>query len=142
MKKCTKCLLILPRQSFSWKNKEKKRLSPVCKACQKAYRDSHYLAKREAYIEKAKVWRESEKIRFYQWLGDRSCVDCGNGDFRVLEFDHLGDKDYTIATKIGTVRLETLLLEIDKCDIVCANCHRIRTVERGNHYAYLQVGEA
>lgn len=142
MKQCTKCLKTLSTASFSWKNKAKKILSPVCKSCQKIYRDNHYLSKRESYIKKAKTWRETEKIRFYNWLQKKSCVDCGNNDFRVLEFDHLEDKDYTIATKIGTVKLETLLLEINKCDIVCANCHRIRTAERGKYYTYLQADKA
>lgn len=67
-------------------------------------------------------------------LKDGSCTDCG-GRFPhpAMEWDHI-DAD----TKVGNiskmlrrrVRLETILAEIAKCDLVCANCHRIRTHNR------------
>ena len=51
----------------------------------------------------------------------------------VLEFDHVtGEKSYNISNKIGQVPLESMMEEIGKCEIVCANCHRIRTAGRGN----------
>ena len=61
-----------------------------------------------------------------------SCTDCGNQDHRVFEFDHVrGRKEFDISTAIhqGHSR-KRLLKEIEKCDLVCANCHRIRTYER------------
>jgi hypothetical protein len=65
------------------------------------------------------------------------CQDCG-GTFPdyVLEFDHVrGEKSFTISQFISTngsfKRLPLLHEEIAKCDVVCANCHRIREHERG-----------
>ena len=57
------------------------------------------------------------------------CVDCGEGDPIVLEFDH------TRGTKVDNVRTLTnsrvkAWEELMKCDVVCANCHRRRTAER------------
>ena len=58
---------------------------------------------------------------------DFGCRDCGNRDYRVLEFHHSGeDKEFNISDRafkhIGSVRLEK---EIKKCILLCANCHRI-----------------
>ena len=60
------------------------------------------------------------------------CVDCGIKDPRVLDFDHIhGAKLASIAKLAGTAGLPTRLLnEIAKCEVRCANCHRITTAER------------
>lgn len=57
------------------------------------------------------------------------CVDCGYDEDPVaLDFDHRdpGQKAFTIA-EAGTVALSLLLLELAKCDVRCANCHRVKT---------------
>jgi hypothetical protein len=48
----------------------------------------------------------------------------------VLDFDHRGDKAFAIGEAITYRRWETILAEIAKCDVVCANCHRRRTARR------------
>jgi hypothetical protein len=56
------------------------------------------------------------------------CLDCG-GSFKAcqMDFDHVGDdKAANIAQLLGG-KTSTLILEIDKCHLVCANCHRVRT---------------
>jgi 5-methylcytosine-specific restriction endonuclease McrA len=54
------------------------------------------------------------------------CADCGNMFHpAAMDFDHLGDKKFTISG--ADVALKTLMDEIAKCEIVCSNCHRIRT---------------
>ena len=65
------------------------------------------------------------------------CVDCGNADIRVQEFDHLPEheKRFGISRAIrGSVSTEKLIEEIKKCEVVCANCHVIRTRERQNDW--------
>ena len=64
------------------------------------------------------------------FLREHPCVDCGERDPLVLEFDHLRDKDFDIARGYVDCSLEKLLAEISKCEVVCANCHRRRTVTR------------
>lgn len=71
-----------------------------------------------------------EALRRYK--EQHSCKDCG-GRFiaEVMEFDHTrGQKKFSICEKGGDVSLATLKAEIAKCDLVCANCHRIRTYRR------------
>jgi hypothetical protein len=63
---------------------------------------------------------------------DCGCTDCGIKDYRVLEFDHTEDnKEIEISRALSTrLHMDTILKEIEKCEVVCANCHRIRTIER------------
>ncbi len=61
------------------------------------------------------------------------CADCGwSGWARGLDWDHArGRKEYEIAELINFGGpTEVLIAELGKCDVVCANCHRLRTVAR------------
>ena len=60
------------------------------------------------------------------------CEDCGCADPRVLDFDHVrGEKAFNLQR--GKQKpLSDILAEIQKCDVVCANCHRLRTQARIN----------
>lgn len=61
----------------------------------------------------------------------RGCADCGyNAHAEALDFDHVrGEKSFTISECTGK-GYDKLLAEVEKCDVVCANCHRVRTKER------------
>ena len=75
--------------------------------------------------------RNSKYIRSY--LENNCCVDCGEKDPIVLEFDHKGDKRYNISD-MTTFSIEILQEEIDKCEIRCANCHRRKTAKQLGWY--------
>jgi hypothetical protein len=62
---------------------------------------------------------------------NRPCADCGNSyPYYVMDFDHVhGDKKFTIGDK-RKGSTERIVAEIEKCEVVCANCHRIRTFGR------------
>jgi hypothetical protein len=62
---------------------------------------------------------------------ERGCVDCGYNTHAVaLQFDHVrGDKLFDIGSSCR-LAWESILQEIAKCDVVCANCHAIRTYTR------------
>lgn len=72
-----------------------------------------------------------EKVR--QYKEGKPCTDCGRTyHFSAMDFDHVkGDKKYSIA-RMGSSRWEVVLAEIEKCELVCANCHRVRTWKRKN----------
>jgi hypothetical protein len=59
------------------------------------------------------------------------CLDCGVTNPIVLDFDHLHDKKYNISRMIHDgFSWAAIKKEIAKCEVVCANCHRIRTHNR------------
>jgi hypothetical protein len=64
------------------------------------------------------------------------CVDCGVNNPIVLDFDHLHDKKYNVSRMIHDgFSWAAIKKEISKCEVVCANCHRIRTHYRLTHKA-------
>lgn len=74
------------------------------------------------------------KVRKFlqEYKAGKKCSDCGEDyPYWMLEFDHLKDKSFTIGQfSSKTVDIEKIKLEIEKCDIVCSNCHRNRTFHR------------
>lgn len=76
--------------------------------------------------------RHRVKIRgkLLEYLSVRKCIDCGENDPIVLEFDHRNAKNkFKIIGKMlsGHYSWDSVLKEINKCDIRCANCHRRKT---------------
>ncbi len=62
----------------------------------------------------------------------RGCMDCGYKEHsEALEFDHVsGKKSFAVSRATTDVSLDKVYLEIAKCEVVCANCHRLRTWRR------------
>jgi hypothetical protein len=126
---------------FRWKIKGQKRQT-WCRFCQAEANRVHYQNNKQSYIERAKS-RNKRVIEegprgVLAYLYEHPCVDCGNRDIRVLEFDHVrGEKVESIArlVRLG-VSWKTIQTEIDKCEVRCANCHRIKTNERGGWWRF------
>jgi hypothetical protein len=99
------------------------------------YNRAHYRANRDVYIRRARTRAETvreERLAFLiDYFRANPCVDCGEEDPMVLEFDHLRDKAFTISEGLRDRSWQTILDEIAKCEVVCANCHRRRTALRG-----------
>lgn len=78
--------------------------------------------------------KESIRKAYYDYKKTLKCAKCGNDDYRVLEFDHLdkNDKSYNVGEGLKKgFGFESILQEIEKCQVLCANCHRIKTFEEG-----------
>ena len=91
----------------------------------------HYLANKARYLERNKRYREYIWNHIREIKESKPCVDCGvNYPYYVMDFDHLEDKEYGINFLCSTGRIGALKKEIVKCEVVCANCHRIRTHNR------------
>jgi hypothetical protein len=64
-------------------------------------------------------------------LKSRPCADCGRTfPTYVMDFDHIGPKTAEVSSMVRTLSTERLLAEVRKCEVVCANCHRVRTYLR------------
>jgi hypothetical protein len=133
--RCSRCGEFKPASLFNWRRKDKGWKDTYCKPCRAAYKKEHYAKNKQRYLDQNKA-RSQRVIRrrmafLISLLRVLPCVDCGETDVLVLEFDHLGDKSFDIAYGIRFAKWEPLLNEIAKCEVVCANCHRRRTARRG-----------
>ena len=103
---------------------------------QKEHAAKHYQKNKVKMLAKAslnnEVSRQRNKEYISNYLKTHPCVDCSNSDIRVLEFDHvLGTKFKNIADMSARAySIKSIQEEIMKCDVRCANCHRIATIER------------
>ena len=86
--------------------------------------------------------RERNRKFVCDYLTEHPCVDCGESDILVLEFDHRnGNKDKAVAVGVqARWGLERLAAEIAKCDVRCANCHRRKTMREAGHYRISYLG--
>lgn len=82
--------------------------------------------------------RNKSYIQFVKSLS--SCVDCGEDNPLVLEFDHVRGEKKSNVSDMGnqSYSLKTIQKEIDKCEVRCANCHRIATYNRRKKISNLQ----
>lgn len=142
MVRCAKCKELKPEGEFSWKFKNKGIRSTKCKECVKAYSREHYVLNRSKYGRSARRNNKRHErelyTHIYNYLTKHACVDCGEADPIVLEFDHVrGLKKFTIShvSRHG-VGLATLELEIAKCEIRCRNCHARKHRNNLNHWSY------
>ncbi len=115
----------------------------MCRDCKRAYDNAHYRDRRdkEQKLRRQVEWMRENRQRLGEFLADKSCEDCGNNNKVVLDFDHREgeEKKGNIADLVNRWCWDRLEGEIAKCDIVCANCHRIRTWERAGGTSKMPV---
>lgn len=81
--------------------------------------------------------RNINKKFILDYLKNNSCVACGESDVVVLEFDHIKDKTYNISHMVGSCKkIQDIILEIQKCQVLCSNCHRRKTAKEFNWYKF------
>ena len=139
-KRCCTCGAVKPVTEFNKRKKAKDGLQARCRNCYRrwhaANKDRH---NEQIHARNRRIRREvMERIR--QYLLDHPCVDCGQNDLRVLEFDHIGQKVSEVSrmVRLGAT-WAAIISEIAKCEVRCANCHRIRTYERAGSARALWV---
>jgi hypothetical protein len=92
---------------------------------------SNYEKNKDYYLKR----NRRRKLEVHTWIRQYKetipCKDCGKiYPHYVMDFDHLRDKTGTVSHMQTT--LPRIKREIEKCELVCSNCHRIRTYNRRN----------
>lgn len=123
---CSSCKLEKNKEEFNKRSSSKDGLGSYCKLCNKDKLKQHYHNNKEYYYSKSK--NHSKKIQdwFNEFRKTLSCIKCNESRWWVLDFHHRNpqDKDGNISSMIMKNSKEKILQEIDKCDILCSNCHR------------------
>jgi hypothetical protein len=102
---------------------------------QKAARQAYYLANREQRIAAMKASKTKRKKALQAYKEANPCTDCGVFyPYYVMQLDHLPgfEKIESLASLINKVSMERVWEEVAKCELVCANCHAIRTHKRSS----------
>lgn len=135
---CTICKKGKPASEYNKKSNRKDGLQTHCRECNRESARRYYADNREKHIGESKKTRQARRrdnhAKMIEFLSQQQCADCGFSHILVLEFDHLKDKRANISRMLCTYPWATILLEIEKCDIVCRNCHAIRTHQRQDSY--------
>lgn len=135
-KRCISCKEELSFGSFHKRTKAVDGLQSVCKECNKFQRKAYYKTAngRDKNTTTGKRWAAKAPLVLFEYLSTHPCVDCGESDPIVLEFDHRdpSKKSFTIGSQARHKGRDSLMKEIEKCDVRCANCHRRRTAVQFN----------
>jgi hypothetical protein len=126
---CSTCKIEKSIEEFV-KNKYKNGgFSWYCKLCKsvidKEYYKTHIERRKQISLRRQKIKINNKKL-IQEYLKTHCCIKCGIQDIRVLDFHHKdpNKKEHCIS-KMLLIKQQRLLEEINKCEILCANCHRI-----------------
>lgn len=130
MKTCSRCKQTYPITSFHTKKSNKDGLQKNCKTCKTEYNKKHYINNKTKYKQKAKKHRAVLREWYIEFKKQLSCLNCGESDWRCLDHHHKDPsiKEFTISLYY-TVSKNKLLRELEKCEVLCANCHRKQNIK-------------
>jgi len=144
-KYCIKCTLLKIKIDFPMDKNKKDGLGSMCKVCLNKYSKDYYNNSLDYQKKRTKHKKEAtitiNMINIFNYLKEHNCIDCGNDNPILLDFDHRDDveKINEISNLVKSWTWLRLMTEIDKCDVRCANCHRIRTAKQQGWYKYLII---
>lgn len=105
---CNGCNQEKEIEKFSWKNKQKQIRHSACKECHKILHDEWYKQNKEKVTKRTAInnlgYRNKTRQYLSNYLFKNPCIDCGEKDIRVLDFDHIDDKRYNISTMVSKLR--------------------------------------
>jgi hypothetical protein len=143
VKVCTGCQVQKPLAEFAFKNEHTGRRAARCRSCHSSARREHYERNRQKYIDKARAWRDAcrkqNREQIVAYLAEHPCIDCGESDIVVLDFDHREDKSFGITNLMQFAQRARIAAEIAKCDVRCANCHGRKTAAEFGYWRSLAV---
>ena len=131
LRTCGGCGLSKSLDDFAWRRRKRLQRDNMCRQCRSDYGKAHYEANKARYIRNAARLKKATKLERTWYLLDyfetHPCADCGESDPVVLDFDHLRDKKFNVCKGYEEKAWDSVLEEIKKCEVVCSNCHRVRT---------------
>lgn len=136
---CIGCALPKSLDNFGKYYRTKDGLQNKCKSCKQLY-DNDFYNKKTKEEKSLKYVKQVERLKIakefiIKFLSNKNCVKCSENRMPALDFHHLRDKKFNISDGIKNgYSLDRIKKEIDKCEIMCSNCHRVETAETFNWY--------
>ncbi|KKM68733.1 hypothetical protein LCGC14_1457910 [marine sediment metagenome] len=141
LKTCKKCGEDKKYAEFSKNRRRKDGHQDHCKACIKIRDAENYANNQNKFAKWSKDRRLRVRKLVFEYLLTHPCVECKERDIIVLEFDHRTQttKRFDVMSATHGHSWKTILAEIKKCDVVCANCHKRRTAKMLNWTVRLSI---
>lgn len=134
MKTCTACKQELPLEAFGKNKANKDGLNYTCRPCtNQRMRDNHKKRvsdpeKLNKHNERIRLRAQARKAHIVHRVFGGHCYDCGEAyPDCVFDFHHEGEeKQANPSQLIGRNMMKEAFAELEKCVMLCANCHRMR----------------
>jgi hypothetical protein len=142
-KTCLECGSEKDSGEFNFRNRAKGTRNGRCRLCTQELGKQRYRKNPKPWIQKAKKRnkeaREETKRLLVEYLLKHPCVDCDESDIVVLDFDHVRGEKRENVTRMAQIGYswKTILREIEKCVVRCANCHRRKTAKENRFFRTL-----
>ena len=142
LKKCVICKWLLPLSDFNLNRSKKDGLQEHCRECNRKHSREYYARHLEKHrrivMERKDRIRKEVRTRIIGYLRMHPCVDCGESDPIVLQFDHVRGKKIDNISYLATygASWKKIEAEIAKCEVRCANCHTRKTAREERHLRY------
>lgn len=124
-KVCSGCRIEKPLSEFNKKGKG--RLQSKCRECNKAYLRKHYREHKSYYAKKREKYRALFQKRWEEYKATLQCTVCGESHSACIEFHHEdpAKKEHNVSVMLRQLASwERIMAEVEKCTVLCANCHR------------------
>lgn len=133
-RRCTKCGALKRITDFAYRDKSRGSRRTNCRSCSSRYSRDYYL--RASGQRKLPTHQRNQRKRCFnevvEYLRNHPCVECGETNPVLLDFDHRDQatKVADVAWLLARGSIGDLRAEVAKCDVRCANCHRRRTARQ------------
>lgn len=123
---CVRCKTLKTVSKFGLNVRNCDGLQKYCRDCRKVSDKRSYDKRKKSILNTVRARKQKILLWFNEFKSQCRCIDCGNTDPRVLEFHHTRDKRHHIASMVTQgYSIKSIQAEIAKCNVLCANCHRL-----------------
>lgn len=141
MKYCPRCKQEKTTEAFGKHSRKKDGLQPYCRECKSEIDAQHYQENKGAQIARVRKLGKDRQAKVNEIKATSGCVLCHEGDPCCLEFHHLdpAQKDLEISVALRRWSWAKIVSEIEKCVVLCSNCHK--KVHAGRNGPVAQLAE-
>jgi hypothetical protein len=138
-KRCNTCQKMRQLSEFNVRTSASDGLQSRCRECCRDWYREHRAVHIANVARRNIAYRRTLRAQIAAYFATHPCVDCGERDIRCLQFDHRdrSTKTANVAYLLGgAMSWKSILAEIEKCDVRCANCHSRRTAAQFNSWRH------
>lgn len=124
-KRCCRCKETKPQTEFNRKKENSDGLQSFCRLCQNVKAQQHYKDNKAYYLNRNKQRFQEISLWLSELKKQLGCRKCRENDPACLDFHHTTGKDFSLSLAAGMgFSRDRIQKELDKCEVLCSNCHR------------------